>query len=1274
MTRSRIPFLVVFIALAFAWRPAFAQPTITSLNPSAVTAGGPAFTLTVTGANFTTTSLVRANASVRATNFVSALQLTATILASDIASPGPVQITVIDRATGATSKPVILTVNPAPTPGPSPTPPSLTRVLPGFVAQAATQVQLTLVGSNFSPGAAVVISPPLASLANSNGKTPATDVAVLRVTRISSTLMTALIAVGPKAATNLRAVDVVNPDGTSTAGFPINGIPGTSQPLRIQSSNSLGAPLSILTLAVTHPRDGTVVMQGQELNAEAILGGAGTGTVIGQWVWDGNVVEQFSASIVGGQSSSVQTRQSLPTYYLGVHTLQLRMVQPNQIATRTISIVINPGDWRLEALIAPAYGAMFPSGHPPLLRWAPVPAAAKYQVGFSDRPLFATITKWYEVVDNHWQVPDQVWNKEPEGELFWTVRTVETSGLTRKPVPMRSIFHSPDGSLTATQSAPGRTAAGNTLLEWKPLSKGVFYRVTVSQDRDGKQVVRKYLTSAAQLDLRTIDRGMEPGKTYFWQVDALSSSGRLLISGPQQSFVAGPGPKAALRGKDGEVLQLASLDLPITRSADYAITRFSAPPCLRGGCFLAAAYFDLTSQITKRTPEPDSSVTQSQPVISVEFQSKVNPLDVSLMIDDLDVTAMSQIEDTKITYTPAMPLSNGSHGVNLILGSEGASWKITIAATAEGEKVEAPASTSETQPGTDAEKPPGSGAANPATPAAGSAPGTETPTPEQAKMSLTRQEQFSSNTQWASGGNPPALNAVTFAENLAFQEGPWHANINGSGLVNSVLNPDAQRTSVGRVNDYVAQLNYKIPNWEANLRFGMVAPVLYTGAQFVAVATPRQAVETILTTRAGAFGFFTNTNDLAAGGGAGITFHQKIMGASWVAPLLAKWAEFRFMWLRAQDIGSPTVVTFDALGHPILTANPVAAAEKGDVFGGLLLIHLTPLWLWTSEYAWSHDNPNTLDPTSTTLFGRAWRTGVVGQQNKTLMNVAYRDLSPNFADPANPALTAASRADLRGVDATVTQTTPAGTFGAGYSFLMNNVHPVTTAELLLHNFNQSWAKPFGLKTNLAVTARESLMQTGTIPTALLGLTPVEQGAQDMRDVSGNVNLSHQFAKLTLSAGGTRDWNHNTIVPTASTITSALTTGVTWIAKSFFQLNSQVSFNWVAAEKFTIGETRNISTSLQPNFTMRSGTLQVGPLITITQGRTLLATGTLTSDTLTGQYGGRVAWTLPGALKFNTFSMQGSYNQNRNTITALDQRATQLLVLWTVTWGQQKHAF
>jgi hypothetical protein len=110
---------------------------------------------------------------------------------------------------------------------------------------------------------------------------------------------------------------------------------------------------------------------------------------------------------------------------------------------------------------------------------------------------------------------------------------------------------------------------------------------------------------------------------------------------------------------------------------------------------------------------------------------------------------------------------------------------------------------------------------------------------------------------------------------------------------------------------------------------------------------------------------------------------------------------------------------------------------------------------------------------------------------------------------------------------------------------------------------------------------------------------------------------------------------------------------------------------VAAEKFTIGETRTITAYIQPTFLWAKRGLQIAPLISVNQGRTLLATDTLTNDTLIGQYGGRLAWTLPGALKFNTLSLQGSYNQNRNTITTLDQRGTQLLVLWTATWGQRK---
>jgi hypothetical protein len=34
------------------------------------------------------------------------------------------------------------------------------------------------------------------------------------------------------------------------------------------------------------------------------------------------------------------------------------------------------------------------------------------------------------------------------------------------------------------------------------------------------------------------------------------------------------------------------------------------------------------------------------------------------------------------------------------------------------------------------------------------------------------------------------------------------------------------------------------------------------------------------------------------------------------------------------------------------------------------------------------------------------------------------------------------------------------------------------------------------------------------------------------------------------------------------------------------------------------------------------------------------------------------------------SAQGNYNQNRDAIMSMDQRSTQLLVIWTVTWGHK----
>jgi Putative Ig domain len=80
-----------------------ARTTISSLNPTCATAGGPDFTLTVTGTNFVSTSTVNWNSTALATTFVSSTQLTATVPASLIATAGTASITIGNLCGGASS-------------------------------------------------------------------------------------------------------------------------------------------------------------------------------------------------------------------------------------------------------------------------------------------------------------------------------------------------------------------------------------------------------------------------------------------------------------------------------------------------------------------------------------------------------------------------------------------------------------------------------------------------------------------------------------------------------------------------------------------------------------------------------------------------------------------------------------------------------------------------------------------------------------------------------------------------------------------------------------------------------------------------------------------------------------------------------------------------------------------------------------------------------------------------------------------------------------------
>lgn len=87
-------------------------PVIGSLTPSSIVGGSGAFTLSVSGSNFTPGSVVRWNSSSRTTTYVSGTSLQAAITMADVASAGTAQVTVFTPTPGGgTSSALTFTIN-----------------------------------------------------------------------------------------------------------------------------------------------------------------------------------------------------------------------------------------------------------------------------------------------------------------------------------------------------------------------------------------------------------------------------------------------------------------------------------------------------------------------------------------------------------------------------------------------------------------------------------------------------------------------------------------------------------------------------------------------------------------------------------------------------------------------------------------------------------------------------------------------------------------------------------------------------------------------------------------------------------------------------------------------------------------------------------------------------------------------------------------------------------------------------------------------------------
>ncbi len=123
-------------------------PTVSSISPTTRIQNGAAFTLTVNGTKFFSGSIVRWGGQGRPTTFVTSTQLTADIPATDLATVGPVSITVYNPETGggASNAQTLNMNNPVP---------AISSLSPAGATAGEPGLTLTITGSNFVAGSKV---------------------------------------------------------------------------------------------------------------------------------------------------------------------------------------------------------------------------------------------------------------------------------------------------------------------------------------------------------------------------------------------------------------------------------------------------------------------------------------------------------------------------------------------------------------------------------------------------------------------------------------------------------------------------------------------------------------------------------------------------------------------------------------------------------------------------------------------------------------------------------------------------------------------------------------------------------------------------------------------------------------------------------------------------------------------------------------------------------------------------------------------------------------
>jgi hypothetical protein len=989
--------------------------------------------------------------------------------------------------------------------------------------------------------------------------TRSNTVTVLRTTVLSSSAVQVLLGIHVNATPGPVTVFLRNPDQSQA------NPPGV---VLIYPRDSLAAPLAVTAVNITTPLPGTLVSPNEPLYPRALLATSGSGAVIGSWRLGGMPFDRFVISATGGRPAEVVSTVPIPTAFVGERTLELVIEQPVTQITAAVRVFRTDHHAAALRILAPRDRAVV-GKMPPLFRWSLVPGAFSYEVEVARGPRALPLT--FRTSRAEWTPSTRELERIGAGVRAWRVRPLFANGQRGAPTPARTIMVLP-AQVALDLAAPSKDSATNRWrLRWSGGVAGLLYRVEFLA-ADGSRVLFSALT-----------RGSE-----------------YLV--PPAGQLAGRGLRVRVRalGPDGGVYGISNLASPPNAAIEQAGLEL----------ILAAA----PAVVTGKTPADGSSVADTQPVVSAQWTGGTSEQTITLLVDDTDVTPISTVETSAITFQNPLPLSAGEHKVALSLGAQLTTWSFTIEPAA-GE---------------------------PAAPDLGAEPGGEgeTVSADASRLDWTVNAEGTVTFNKDDPGSEPNTAHVQLSGQLDASDGTAFGKATADLAWRSQLEEPRSTTQESR--NWLAEGGMNTGGFRPEAIVGYTAPRFVDGTELLTTGVARGGAQATLGTPVGAASYYRTVSGPLVGT-AGGTFGPEQTVSAWAfeAPELLSGLQLRAVGLDVED-----------------EAGVEAFGGTGKLYGIYGKVPISSVFNVVFEGARGDYTPNE-GSTETERQGSAYLLGLSGGKETWSYTLTLRQTDAEFVNPANPGFSAGAASDRQSADLGLR-----GMLGA------------TTLDLQVrHQRSGGSDESVGAEAReSAFTASLSAPLSATVTLNVGGNVSANTGDADTVNSLPNVDSSSRSANATLSEtlgqmslSQTINWQsqRDKVNPTADQSTTSLTLAGSGSVHANLQISGTASATRTDADA-SVGRTDLTQVSINPIWSLSALGLALQP--SISYGRT--KNDLLADDTRTEQYALVVGWTPPKVGSYVALQLSGDWSRSRTSGADLIGFTRRVAVTLTLRWGGQ----